>query len=58
MLDQRAAEIVTARDEQRTRAERAEQSAEETRTEISRLRTEIGELRAAARPATQQRDGK
>jgi hypothetical protein len=46
MLDQRAGEIVTARDEQRTRAERAEQAAAEARDEITRLRTENSELRA------------
>ena len=54
MLDQRAADIVTARDEQRARAEHAEQAAAEARTETARLRTEIDQLRADGR----QRDGK
>ena len=54
MLDQRAGEIVTARDEQRTRAERAERAADEARAEITQLRAQIDQLRNGGR----QRDGK
>lgn len=42
--DQRAADLVVARDDQRTRAERAEQAAAAARTEITRLRAEVRQL--------------